>query len=237
MKIHLVLAVISCAFVSFLIWKAGKKLWKEQAHFSSLIASLLPFLFMLSAFAMATKAAFGQDASSIPDTIQCTYGESPTSSGLTCDASWDAPAFSISLNAAQGYALWLPMKIGDRWSVIAGPAAGFNSQVPFGSVFLSASAPMGTTVTIWVGAAAGHTDYGPKAELRSFFNYADVGQRLGNMMKINLAILQFQGDQWNLLPSLTLSPEFISAGRLIMSVTYDTNAAKPLFVIGVSLDL
>lgn len=193
-------------------------------------------LVIVAIFFSLTKTVGAQDTSGLPDNIQCTYGESPTSSGLTCDTTWDGPVLTVSLNAAQGYALWLPIEIGDEWSVVAGPAAGFNSQVPFGSIFVSASAPMGTTVTIWVGAAAGHTETGPAFEIQPFFYYGDFSQTIGPS-KFSIAALQFQKGDWNLLPSLTLSPEFISAGRLIMSVTYDRNAAEPLFAIGVSLDL
>lgn len=175
----------------------------------------------------------------IPSSLKCTYGESPTSSGLTCDAAWNEEAVTVSLNAAQGYLMWLPLhhEFGGGWSLTLGPAAGFNSQVPFASAFAALSASTGTTFTTWNGVAAGDVENGPSFTGNIFFLYGDVSQTLPYNLVASVALLKFEDGDWNTLPSLTWTPAFRDGGNFLLSVTGDTNAKKLLFAIGFGLEL
>src|SRR5690606_13725931 len=107
--------------------------------------------------------------------------------------------------------------------------------------FAALTTPSSTTLTLWPGVAAGSTEEGfsldpSSAEVMWF--YADITQSLPADLSLTLAALQFEGGNWNVLPGVLWTPEFIDGGRLRFTLTLDENRGwKPLFAIGARVNL
>lgn len=175
-----------------------------------------------------------------PDDFTITYGESPTSSGLTFSLSYEPNGWIdnvvFDLNAGQGYGIFThDFDFGQNTTLSLGPSGGLLSQRPWISLFSNLTHKK-LSLTAWVvGFSAGQPSGDLEAKPRHLFNFFSADLAVTDWLSIGSAGLWYESDDFNLLPTVVISPRLRDDLRLRMQVTLDKNAGwQPLFVFGIT---